>query len=952
MQTPIPHAPALRRSLVRLISLALCLALAGPLPLVAQDKLPPTFPLPQDSGRAALTQVLRKLQNTGRLMQVDAHPDDEDGGMLTLQARGRGTSVLLLTLTRGEGGQNKTGGNLFDALGILRTAELTASSKTYGAQQRFSRVADFGYSKTEAETLAKWQSEDGTPGGVALEDIVRVIRTFRPDVLTARFSGTEGDGHGHHQASALLTKEAFRAAADPKQFPGQIALGLMPWQPAKFYNGVLPWLDKADYTVAYKTTTKDSALGTTYAAFGLEGLRHQLSQGAGGWSLGDEDRYSKYVLHDTVLSRPALAAGEHEADLFDGIDITLPGLAKRLGSEAAYAPFLAPVLEDMQRAIAKAAKEADSDPSKAVAPLLEAAQSLQALLPRVESAALTPLAKADLLDRLREKDEQLNDAIRLSLGVTLDAVVQTAAAPGAPSALDAQAPNVAAPGQALTVVAHFHNGSRWKVRVDSITLDGPPDAGGTSMPPESFVEKSYLGPDRVIEPGQDYYANFRIRIPKDAAFTRQYWHREDPETSTLNTVDDARWQSLPFPQPPFHARASYSVVGLDHKPQELNFIGHPLSLSKGKQTTGAEIAAVVTVPFVDEHAAEHSRPLAIGPAYSLLLDSPTQVLAAGSTAPIHVGVSVRSNQPGNSQGKVALSLPKGWTSEPDSKAVSFAGRGDEKRAEFLVHPSSTSEGRAEISANLLAGGALYDLGYSLVTRADLDAFYYYQPALQRVRIVNVKLPEHLAIGYVTGAGDTIPTALKQLGMDVTAITPDELTPTSAKPLDLGRFQTIVLGIRAYEVSKDLSAANSKLLEWVKQGGTLIVQYNADVAAFNTAKVTPYLLTLSRTRVSVEEAPMEVLKPKDSLFQTPNVITQSDFDGWVQERGLYFASEWDKAFEPLLSCNDPGEKPQQGGLLRARYGKGLYIYTGYAFFRQIPAGVPGAVRLYVNLLAQK
>src|SRR6267378_1381630 len=189
-------------------------------------------PLPQETGAAGLKLMLRKLNTSGRLMQIDAHPDDEDGGMLTLEARGKGVSTLLMTLTRGEGGQNELGSNLFDVLGVVRTLEVLAADRYYGVEQRFSRVADFGYSKTPEETFQKWQGHD-----IPLGDIVRVIRTFRPDVLVARLSGTDRDGHGHHQASAILTKEAFRAAGDPKRFPEQIAQGLQPWQPKKLYIG-------------------------------------------------------------------------------------------------------------------------------------------------------------------------------------------------------------------------------------------------------------------------------------------------------------------------------------------------------------------------------------------------------------------------------------------------------------------------------------------------------------------------------------------------------------------------------------------------------------------------------------------------------------------------------------------------------------------------------------------
>jgi hypothetical protein len=181
-------------------------------------------------------------------------------------------------------------------------------------------------------------------------------------------------------------------------------------------------------------------------------------------------------------------------------------------------------------------------------------------------------------------------------------------------------------------------------------------------------------------------------------------------------------------------------------------------------------------------------------------------------------------------------------------------------------------------------------------------------------------------------------------MDVTVIEAGKLATT-----DLAQYGSIVLGIRAYDTQKDLAANNQKLLGWVSAGGTLIVQYNTSVGDFNDGKFTPYPATLSRARVSVEEAPVEILAPEDSIFTSPNQITQKDFDGWVQERGLYFMDQWDDRFKPLLSTHDPGESAQKGGLLRAQYGKGTYIYTGYAFFRQLPAGVPGAIRLYVNLL---
>src|SRR3989442_13271853 len=285
--------------LSRRFVLTFCLGLLLWLPALGQaaaGAASPVDPLPQDTGAAGLKQMLLRLHTTARLMQTTAHPDDEDGGMLALESRGHGATTLLMTLTRGEGGQNKVGSNLFDVLGVLRALELTASDRYYGVEQRFSRVADFGYSKNPEETFQKWGGHD-----IPLGDMVRVIRTFRPDVLVARFSGTDRDGHGHHQASAILTKEAFRAAADPKRFPEQIAEGLQPSQPKKLYTGNVcgffaATCDAANYTVRLNTGVKDPVLETSYIPFAMKGLRHQLSQGSGSWTVEPGDGFTHYKL--------------------------------------------------------------------------------------------------------------------------------------------------------------------------------------------------------------------------------------------------------------------------------------------------------------------------------------------------------------------------------------------------------------------------------------------------------------------------------------------------------------------------------------------------------------------------------------------------------------------------------------------------------------------------------
>src|ERR1700722_15874155 len=382
---------------------------AEPAPKQGSTEPQPIDPLPQDSGAAGLQETLLRLRTTARLMQTVAHPDDEDGGMLTLESRGKGASVLLLTLNRGEGGQNKVGSNLSDVLGVLRTLELLAADRYYGVEQRFSRVADFGFSKTPEETFQKWQGHD-----IALGDMVRVIRTFQPDVLVARFSGTSRDGHGHHQASAILTKEAFRAAADPKRFPEQIKEGLPPWQAKKVYVGNVWGLGAtscpdADYTLRLNTGKADPLLGMSYAQFAMEGLRHQLSQGAGAWTLDAGDRFTYYKLVDSVLPSATDKDG-HEKDFFDGIDVTITGIGANLGTEAGKLPGLATSLAAIQKDIEQASAAAGHRPSDATPFLLAGAAEAHKLAGAVSVSSLSPAAKAEIEVKLQTKEKQFAEA--------------------------------------------------------------------------------------------------------------------------------------------------------------------------------------------------------------------------------------------------------------------------------------------------------------------------------------------------------------------------------------------------------------------------------------------------------------------------------------------------------------------------------------------------------------
>jgi LmbE family N-acetylglucosaminyl deacetylase len=878
-----------------------------------------TRPLPEDQGALHLAQLLAKLKTTARLMQTTAHPDDEDGGMLTLESRGKGSQVLLFTITRGEGGQNKFGAESSDELGILRTLELLQADKYYGVEQRFSHVTDFGFSKTVEETLSKWHGHD-----VVVGDMVRAIRIFRPDVLVARFSGTNRDGHAHHQASALLTVEAFHAAGDPAKFPEQLKDGLQPWQPKKLYLGNPPRMFQGvsvadeDYTVKFNTGEYSPELGMSYVQFGLEGLAHQTSQGTGGIRVAPGPRYTYYKLTESSLPKPS----GHEQDFFDGIDTSLTGLASRLGAEESKVPFLKPALEALQKNVEEASKLFSvQHPGASAPPLLAGSATLHELIAQVKNSRLSAAAKTDLLLSLTTKQSQLQDAVKEALGLFFEVTVDPPGPPPGPSYFPRmeQTISVAVPEQSFTWTARLYNRGTVPIQPVDITVERP---DGWLLDRVADGKKDEKIDVSLINPGEMRAIQFRTKVPPDAKYTRPYFSRRDPEAGAIYSLSDPALITEPWAPYPLSVTFLYRAAG------QLNWV-----------------QATAKIKFVDPTLGQSERPLAVGPPVSVLLTSPVVVAPVGGASRSQIGVSVRSNVQSAVHAKLRLETPPGWKVEPAEIPVDLDHDGDLSNYSFQVTPQNLREGAYKVTARVDYGGKQYAEGFKIITRPDLDSYYAYRPATQNVQAVDVKLPGPLRIGYIMGAGDEIPSVLEGLGLNTTIITPQELAAG-----DLSRYGTIVVGIRAYDTRTDVREHNRRLLDFASRGGTLIVQYNQSTNLFNEGHYTPYPATASNVRVSVEEQPVEVLAPEEQVFHWPNKITQKDFDGWVQERGLYFMTQWDQQFKPLLECHDPGEPPQKGGLLLARYGSGIYIYSAYGFSRQLPAGVPGAIRLFVNLVS--
>jgi hypothetical protein len=314
-----------------------------------------------------------------------------------------------------------------------------------------------------------------------------------------------------------------------------------------------------------------------------------------------------------------------------------------------------------------------------------------------------------------------------------------------------------------------------------------------------------------------------------------------------------------------------------------------------------------------------------------------------------VRVALVNNSKGSVESTVALELPSGWTSSPTDQKVAFAREDEAQTVRFQVMPApGAAVGEHRIRAAVSASGQTFARGYEVIEYPHIRRQHIYYEAEARLKVIDVQTRPNLTVGYIMGVGDEVPPAIRQLGVTLEMIDADTLAWG-----DLARFNTIVTGVRAYERRADLRANNSRLLDYTRNGGTLVVQYNK--FEFNEAQYGPFPAQVSSDRVTDENAPVRILEPTDPIFTTPNRIADTTWQGWVQERGLYFIGERDSRYRALLEMEDPfpnNPDPKRGALVVAQYGKGRWIYVGLGLWRQLPAGVDGAYQLLANLITPR
>ena len=868
----------------------------------AQHQLQPVAAL---RGTPAVELALRKLDTVGTFMMTTAHPDDENNAMLAYYGHGRGMRTTLVTATRGEGGQNEIGPELFEALAVLRTEELLAAHRYDGAEQYFTRAVDFGFSFSVEETLEKWGKQE------ILGDYVRMIRTIRPQVIVGFVFDGEGGGQ-HHQTSSRLTAEAFRAAADPTQFPEQIKEGLRPWQAAKFYytagfgpmgpgRGGPPPLTGpgASRALMFEGGAQyDPVLGRTYNELAGEARSMHKCQGMSqllplpgdtGFMAGG---IRAYRLRDTVLPDGVDRA---EKDPFDGIDVSLGALGAYAGPNppAALTRGLATITGHVQAARRALGAESSAGTVGPLAAGLTAVRTLRRDLPGM---GLAEEARFEIDFRLAQKESQFISALVAATDLRIDAVAND---------------GVVTPGQ--------------QVGVQMIAV-----ARG-SVPVE-VKARALNGFDQPTEKGGVIPANARptaahFKYAKDAArFVL------DPDVPF----------GLPFRPTPFTATYTLSVSGVEFP------VTVPVQArSEGNLFSGEKRAELHVVPGFAVTAS---------PDTLIVPTRATPANARGSRKDVRV--TVLNHRKGAASGAVALELPQGWRATPASQRVSFSREDEAITVRFLLDapPSPALASAAAkpggsqfpIRAIVRDGATAYAQGYQLVEYPHTTRRHVLVTPEVMARGVEVAVKPNLKVGYVMGVGDQIPEALEQLGVSVTLIGPDELAWG-----DLTTYDVVMTGVRAYERRLDLRAYNQRLLDYAAAGGTVIVNYNK--FEFNEAQYAPYPGKVGRERVTDENAEVRLLQPRHPVFNTPNQIGRADWTGWVQERGLYFfdTENRDPKIQDLIEFEEPFEYnkgTKRGALVEAQVGKGRWIYIGLGLWRQLPAGTDGAFRLMANLLS--
>ncbi len=787
---------------------------------------------------------LKKLNVTGSVLYIAAHPDDENTAVLSYMNSEKLLRTGYLSLTRGDGGQNLIGSEQAELLGVIRTQELMEARKLDGAEQFFTRAIDFGYSKSPDETFRIWDKQK------LLSDVVFIVRYYQPDIIITRFPTTGEEGHGQHTVSAILALEAFNLSADKNSFAEQLKY-VDTWQPKRiFWNGWLPVLEasKTDLSklIQLDLGTYNNLLGMSYTEIAALSRSMHKSQG-----FGATGRRGENINHFLQIGGDTAAA-----DLFEGIDLTW----KRVKNS-----------EKVQSLVINAINKFEhSNPSTI---LLELFSIYNELLNLGQNTIV------------KTKINDVKKLISYCSGLWLEGISKD---------------YYYSPGANVQLTAGIVNRSEYPLTLNKIVIN-------------PFNKTVNI--NQKLEENKFFSYDTEAQLSNAQSYSQDYWLTNKPGKGLFN-FDDPQLLTHPVNEP---------AMSCD------------FYLSDGS----TEISITIPVLFrkTDPVEGEKYRSVEIIPPVTIKFDD--NLFVFGGNEKRKINVSVKSNFD-SLTGKLKFNIPDGWLVQPSEFSFNVENKYDEVSFKVEVTPPQNN------SDTFLSAVVESNYGKSDFTIKEISYQHINQQvvlAKAQTKLLKVDLPKYVdRIGYIMGSGDDVPSYLSQLGYSVDVLNDEQIDNGS-----LTDYDVIITGIRAYNTRQRLGQQQNKLLDYVKAGGTLIVQYNID-RGLVTDKISPYELKLSRVRVTDESSEVLFNNPDHRILNYPNKITQSDFDNWIQERGLYFANSWDKNFESILSFKDYGEEPAGGGLLYSKYGSGVYIYTGISWWRQLPAGVPGAYRIFVNMLS--
>jgi LmbE family N-acetylglucosaminyl deacetylase len=851
---------------------------------------------------------LRSLPMAGTVLHVGAHPDDEDIGLLSYITGKYGARAVYWSATRGEGGQNRIGPYKGEQLGVYRTWEAQNARAIDGGESLYGPFFDFGYSKTADESFYKWGRAD------VVKQIVRAIRMAQPQILVARWRGDPDDFHGHHQAIGTAVHEAYEASGDPEQFQELEGEGLYAWQPQKFYHsvnnsgadltngGALNLLGtcnpdyERDGILRINTGELDPISGTSYQEEAWTAYCKHQTQSMGVISKPG-NFYYYFTLYESQVEVPA-----RETSIYNGLDPTLTGLADYPGGGARR---LRKDLEQIKDRCAEALQcYRVEKPVEAARPILEGLALLKEIRSNLAGADLEPLVEKVFGVYLTRKIADFEEVAARCLGLRLECLTDDARI---------------TPGQRFRLTSTLWNFLQSEVSRVAFTV----------LVPEKWEIKL------VDEASTALSSTCEVIAALSAELSTPYWLVK-PKVGEQYIWPKGAPAGCPFGPPPVQVECQVQLV------KDQLTVRAPAILRE-KFPGGQRELTMAVIPPISLSPQKNREFLVVGPE-----DQRVNLMVTARSNMEHEGV----------EGTLRLEVPDGWHVEPGKIELALGPVGDSTSAYFSVLvPRATPAGHYTLRYVVRVGDRDYDVvlnpirmgmpglpGLPDETNCVREEFVI-TPAVVEMCLIDVTFAKGLRCAYIHGAPEPIPEVVEAFDLHFRPITDQEMAF-----IELMQFDVIVVGPNAYLTRAELRKNYARFLDYVAQGGTLIVQYQGYGYQGKGFAPYPFAYNQPHDRVSYEDAPVTFLEPGHPILNWPNRISQADFEHWIVEQGLYYFSSFDKRYKPVIEANDPGEAPKKGGLVVAGYGQGTYVYTGLSFFRQIPAGVTGAIRLFANLVS--